>query len=166
MACEACGRAVGTTFDEQRGQRLCLECFAGDGAIASNSKCGNVRTRFVYQTFGDVVYDSKAEARRAEQLDLYVQGGLFKGARRQVHANLTTEFRPRIDFLVVENEEKAWYEDVKGHRTDRWVAIEKMWPDLGRLPLHILTYKYPGWETRIIEPRKMDVSAIAESQVL
>ncbi|MDO5016552.1 MAG: DUF1064 domain-containing protein [Eubacteriales bacterium] len=90
------------------------------------SKYGNVKT-----TVDGIRFDSRAEARRYEELKLLYKSGQISGFMRQVSIPLHVD-RYIADFLVVELDGTFWLEDVKGYETDTFKKkkkeIEKLYP--------------------------------------
>jgi dsDNA-binding SOS-regulon protein len=98
------------------------------------TKYKNIRT----ETDG-ITFDSKAEARRYDELKLLLQSGDIIGFNRQpsfVLDNQGTRYRP--DFIVADKN-GVWVEDVKGVETPVFKLKRKMW-----------TEKYPWLPLRII----------------
>lgn len=116
--------------------------------IRRPSKYRNVRT-----VYGGLPYDSKAEARRAAELDLMVRAGAIRGWTRQVTFRLgCMENVMRIDFLVWDVDGSSWAEDVKGAETAKFKHDRKLWARYGPCPLHVLK----GKASEVIEPTKED----------
>jgi hypothetical protein len=104
------------------------------------SKYQNVRT-----VYDGVRYDSRAEARRAAELDLLVKIGEITGWTRQVTFRLgCPENTYRVDFLVFgvcNGKQVVWAEDVKGVETQTFKRNKRLWARYGPCPLHILKTK-------------------------
>ena len=84
------------------------------------SKYGNVRTEYRGR-----VYDSKAEARRAAELDTLVPAEIVAWFP-QVTFNLAAGIRYRCDFLVILPDGTWRAEDVKGTATDVYKLKRKL----------------------------------------
>lgn len=96
-----------------------------------------------------VRYDSKAEARRAEQLDEMLQAGeilFWMGQPKFRLGHHLNVYKP--DFLVVG---PGWVraEDVKGMETAKFKRDRKLWADCGQCPLWIIK----GGKAEIITPQ-------------
>lgn len=106
--------------------------------------------------YNGVNYASRAEARRARELDLLLKAGKILDWIGQPTCRLgVPENVYRPDFLVIAGLEaigfrdtlgglmreagalRAWYEDVKGHETQKFKRDCKLWAAYGRLPLHV-----------------------------
>ncbi len=84
------------------------------------SKYGNIRTEYRGR-----VYDSKAEARRAAELDALVPAEIVAWFP-QVTFNLAGGIRYRCDFLVILPDGTWRAEDVKGKATDVYKIKRKL----------------------------------------
>lgn len=84
------------------------------------SKYGNIRTEYSGR-----VYDSKAEARRAAELDTLVPAEIVAWFP-QVTFNLAGGIRYRCDFLVILPDGTWRAEDVKGKATDVYKLKRKL----------------------------------------
>jgi len=71
-------------------------------------------------------FDSKAEAKRYEDLKLMKQQGLIDGFGLQPSFILPGEIRYRADFIVSRGGE-MWLEDVKGMATKEFKLKQKLW---------------------------------------
>lgn len=85
--------------------------------LRGNNKYGAIKTEY-----GGVLYDSKAEAHRAYELDLMVKAGLITKLERQtkfpIIINNIKVFTYIADFTYIDLEiGKSVVEDVKGMRT-------------------------------------------------
>jgi len=87
------------------------------------SKYGNVRTEYRGR-----VYDSKAEARRAAELDKLVPAEIVAWFP-QVTFNLPGGIRYRCDFLVILPDGTWRAEDVKGKATDVYKLKRKLFKE-------------------------------------
>lgn len=112
------------------------------------------------RTYDGVVYASKAEARRASELNLLIRAGEIVGWWAQPTFRLgCPENRYRADFIVVQHSSPdhfhrplIWVEDVKGYRTQSFARWVRLWRRYGQWPLVILTPKKKGWKEERIEP--------------
>jgi len=81
-----------------------------------------------------VTFDSKAEARRYNELKLLKQAGEIRWFNLQPSFLLTGGVRYRPDFIVCGQDGRIWVEDVKGMETQAFKIKQKMWnalyPDL------------------------------------
>ena len=87
-----------------------------------------------------VTFDSKAEARRNEELHLMKMAGEVKWFQRQPSFLLTGGVRYRPDFIVCGKDGEIWLEDVKGHQTEAFVIKSKIFAEL-----------YPTLELRVVK---------------
>jgi Protein of unknown function (DUF1064) len=80
-------------------------------------KYGNVRTRLGY-----MVFDSKREAQKYQELKLQELAGEIRSVVRQVSFPLPghSVHRMRIDFMVIENDSRVRWLDSKGFVTQEW----------------------------------------------
>ncbi|MGE4197648.1 MAG: DUF1064 domain-containing protein [Phycisphaerales bacterium] len=86
-----------------------------------------------------ILYDSRKEAKRAQELDLLKQAGQIRGWTRQVKFRLgCPENVCVIDFLVFATDGTVWAEDTKGKETSKFVRDKKLWRRYGPCPLHVL----------------------------
>ena len=96
--------------------------------------------------YNGVRYASRAEARRAEVLDMMVRTGEIRFWIGQPKFRLGVPENVYVaDFLVVcircvENPllDNVWVEDVKGFSTPKFRHDVKLWKRYGTCPLHIL----------------------------
>lgn len=97
-------------------------------------------------------YDSKAEARRAEELDGLLAAGDILAWERQPSFRLGVDENVyRADFRVVGKDRGVWIEDCKGVATPKFNRDLKLWQRFGPHPLHVLRRQAGGWERTIIE---------------
>ena len=98
------------------------------------------------RTYNGVVYHSKAEARRAVELDLLLRAGKIQRWESQPAFYLTSaRIKYVADFHVL-GLKAPWIEDVKGMLTPRFRMIVKLWRAYGNFPLVILhLHKEPEW---------------------
>ncbi len=88
-----------------------------------------------------VLYASKAEAGRAEILDLLVRSGEVRWWLRQVPIDIGEPGvdKPfRVDFLVCDKNNQVHAEDVKGVETASFRRHKKQWRLRGPFPLHVI----------------------------
>jgi hypothetical protein len=108
------------------------------------SKYRNVRTEY-----NGVGYSSKAEAKRAAELDFLMAAGEIKFWIGQPTFRLgcaLNVYKP--DFLVVDPTGGVWCEDVKGVRTAKFARDVRLWRRYGPCPLHVIS----GRSLEVIEP--------------
>lgn len=121
---------------------------AGAKPRRRSSKYHNVWTRY-----NGVPYQSKAEAKRAQELDWLMKAGEVLKVERQPLFHLgCPENVYRGDFLVTGRDGSRWVEDVKGYVTPKFKRDVRLWQRYGTLPLHIIT----GKETRVVTPQKTE----------
>jgi hypothetical protein len=118
---------------------------------AKPGRFGRQKYRAVKAVYDGRTYDSKAEARRAEQLDAMKVAGAIKWWQPKpgsFHLGCPENvYRP--DFLVVGLDlEGVWIEDVKGFQTPKFLKDVRLWRAYGPCPLHIIN----GKKTEIITP--------------
>lgn len=90
-------------------------------------------------TVDGITFDSKAEARRYQQLKLMQQAGEIIGFTRQPSFILLGGVRYMPDFLVRHKNGKIWVEDVKGFETQAFKIKRKLWDEtFWWLPLRII----------------------------
>lgn len=93
---------------------------------AKKSKYGNVKTEV-----DGIRFDSKAEAKRYEELKILVRAGEIQGFIRQVSIPLHVD-RYIADFLICNLDGTFYFEDVKGYETQTFKKkkkeIEKLYP--------------------------------------
>lgn len=114
-------------------------------------KFGKNKYRNVPVVYAGVRYDSKAEARRAGELDLLRDAGEIRFWVRQVTFRLgcpENVYRP--DFLVIGSGDDVHAEDVKGSRTAKFNRDVKLWRAYGPCPLHVIT----GRNVEVVLPEK------------
>lgn len=109
--------------------------------------------------YGGVRYASKAEARRAAELDLLVRAGKVAWWLRQVPVDIGepgVDLPFKVDFLVAESVKDydgygghlvVHAEDVKGHRTPQFERRVRQWRKRGPFPLHV----FGGGNAEVIE---------------
>ena len=101
--------------------------------------------RAVRTEYNGCVYDSKAEAARAAELDLLVRAGRVAWWLRQVVFRLgCPENIYRCDFVVAEPLMADYFgvvvhaEDVKGMETTKFRRDARLWRKYGPMPLHVI----------------------------
>ena len=100
------------------------------------SKYRNVRVEV-----DGIMFDSKAEARRYNELKLMKQAGEIKGFGLQPSFLLGKKIRYRPDFIVCGKNGKVWVEDVKGMETQAFKLKKKLWDECYKwLKLRIVKY--------------------------
>ena len=125
------------------------------------------------RTYNGVLYASKAEAIRAQELDLLIRSGDVVFWIGQPLFRLGCEENTyRLDFLVVgfaggiadgiadQDEPYAfscpWVEDVKGFETQSFKRHKRLWKAYGPCELRVLKRKGSGWTTEIVSPAEAD----------
>lgn len=106
--------------------------------------------------YGGIRYASKAEASRAQELDMLQQGGAVLWWIGQCKFRLGCPENVYVcDFLVAEPVRGGGViihaEDVKGHQTQKFKRDIKLWKAYGPMPLHVLSRQGSGWRHEIIE---------------
>lgn len=96
------------------------------------------------RTLDGVVYDSKAEMVRAQELALLLRTGEVLEVRRQQGYTLG-DLTYVADFLVQDKNGEWYAEEVKGCPTPMWVLKKRLWRTYGPHPLKVLTGKPPNW---------------------
>jgi hypothetical protein len=109
----------------------------GPAAVPAG-KAGN-KYRAVRTEYQGQRYDSRAEAKYAEQLDLAVRAGAIRGWCRQVAFRLgPARISYRCDFLVFGADGVAVAVDVKGVVTERFSIIKRLWAVYGPCDLQVV----------------------------
>lgn len=130
----------GMTDDEMRELRLRL----GPRPYVKKGRYGNVAKRTEY---GGVLYDSKAEAHYAANLDIEVAAGTVSLWLRQVTVPLGPDFRTRVDFMVImpiwmahfpNENQRVKFVEVKGVETREFRKARKLWSKYVPFPLHVI----------------------------
>lgn len=80
--------------------------------------------------YNGVVYDSKKEAKYAEQLDLRKKSGEIIMVLRQVPFDLPGGVKYRVDFQEFRSDGTVHFIDVKGVRTKTYILKKKMVEEL------------------------------------
>ena len=109
--------------------------------------------------YGDHFYDSKAEMRRAVELDLLVRNGNLDYWIKQVLFTLGPDHSTRVDFLCFDwNDDGAldvWVEEVKGYETPEFRKTRKLWKKYAPVPMHILVPRgTSGWKVEILHGKE------------
>lgn len=113
--------------------------------------------------YNGIHYASKAEARRAAELDMLKRAGKIKWWIGQPRFFLgCPENKYVADFLVCEKDGTCHVEDVKGRETRKFKHDVKLWKKYGELPLMILTTKGKRWETTIVEYAKNNIYPVGD----
>ena len=109
------------------------------------------------RTYDHVVYASKAEARRAHELDMLIKAGDVKSWTGQPRFKLGPDVVYVADFHVVAARTvlralmqcvtcpREWIEDVKGHETATFKFKKKLWKKYGTMPLAIIKGRKVEW---------------------
>ena len=114
------------------------------------------------RTYNGVLYASKAEAIRAQELDLLVRADTVQFWIAQPLFRLgCPENTYRPDFLIIPIEDYGaanypWVEDVKGFETQSFKRHKRLWKAYGPCELRILKRKGKGWTTEVISPAETD----------
>lgn len=133
------------------------------------NKFNATRTKYTSPLWGERTYDSKAEARYAERLDLLIRSGVSTVYwwLPQPQILLAGSVRYRPDFLVCSAPRcngtfRPTFEvelvDVKGKEMERFKVIRDLWPGYGSLPLRIVKEQhvdevlYPDALNRVCPP--------------
>lgn len=98
-----------------------------------------------------VTYDSKAEAKHAERLDLLKRAGAVRWWLRQVPVMIGepgVDKPYRVDFVVCEADGRVFADEVKGVETTLFKRQKKQWAKRGPFPLRV----YRGRVVETIEP--------------
>ena len=147
------GYAPATTVVDARKITAALREINGPDYVIEEPKPktlhGNVPT-----TYRGRRYDSKAEAKYAEGLDLLKEFGDVAWWIPQVRIELGEDNWTRVDFLVARKVKlTSWLvveaHEVKGHENARFRKIRKLWPKYGICPLHVIKR---GKDVEVIEP--------------
>lgn len=124
------------------------------GVVKQGNKYGAARTEY-----NGVVYDSKAEATRAMELDglktkTCIDGGIDWWIRQVPIVLVGIKFR--VDFLVCsyipDEGFEVHAEEVKGVEGERFRVIKQLWKQHGPFPLHVLKRAGNGWNREVITP--------------
>lgn len=87
------------------------------------------------------VYDSKVEARHAEELDLLVRSGDIAEWYPQVLFHLgCPENTYRPDFLVI-GHGSIWVDEIKGFQTEKFMRDKRLWKPYGPCNLRVIRGK-------------------------
>jgi len=98
-------------------------------------------------------YASKAEAKRAWELDMLKRGGQVAEWIAQPRFQLGCPENLYVaDFLVVWVDGSVVVEDIKGMETAAFAKNRRLWLHYGRLPLRILKAYRQAWKTETITP--------------
>ena len=106
-----------------------------DAPPQKRSKYNNKKTEV-----DGIVFDSKAEAKRFQELKLLQEAGEIQGFGRQPSFIVRPSIRYIPDFIVCGRDGEIWVEDVKGVETDTFKLKQTMWED-----------SFPWLELRLIK---------------
>lgn len=122
------------------------------GQSPESTKFATHKYRANPTTYNGRRYDSKAEAVRAEDLDLLLsarqilywqpQPTFFLGCPENVY---------RPDFLIWNMVGGTWVEDVKGFETPAFKKNKRLWAKYGPCPLIVLKRKGKSWSKEIVD---------------
>jgi hypothetical protein len=119
-------------------------------ALALGKRKRGTKYRSQPRRYNGILYASRAEAARAEELDLLVAAGELVWWIRQPTLYLgCAENVYRPDFLVIPVKGRPFFEDVKGVETQKFARDKKLWRSYGRLELRIIK---GGSVVEIIDP--------------
>ena len=100
-----------------------------------------------------VEYDSKAEADRADELDLLLRTGNIIEVREQVTFQLGPDTTYRADFVITDAK-GVCAEDVKGYPSRDFQRTIRLWKKYGTMPLRIMTRVGKKWSIEWIYPER------------
>lgn len=118
--------------------------------LAKPNKYGAKKTEY-----RGVVYDSKAEAKHAEGLDVLKRVGEVSWWLRQTPVMIGepgVDKPYRVDFVVCYRGGAVVAEEIKGVETPQFKRQKKQWRLRGPFPLHVLRGKH----VEVITPREGD----------
>lgn len=96
-------------------------------------------------------YPSRAEARRAAELDLLARAGVIRRVKHQPQYALGCPENVYVaDFEITDAAGHTHAEDVKGFRTAKFRRDCRLWRHYGPYPLHVLTARGSAWHREII----------------
>lgn len=93
------------------------------------------------RTADGIVFDSKAEMHRYRELLRLREQGLVQYFLRQIPFHLPGGVKYVCDFMVVWNNGRIVYEDVKGVRTDLFIAKKKIVEAIYPVTIHEISRK-------------------------
>lgn len=97
------------------------------------------------RTWRGVVYDSKTEMLRAQELDQRLRGGGLARVERQIKIPLGEDDSLRVDFRCTSLQGCVWCEDVKGFETRDFRRKVKLWRKYGPCTLRVLKLSGRKW---------------------
>jgi hypothetical protein len=102
----------------------------------AQSKYKNLKASYDSPLWGTRIYDSKAEAQTAAELDRQVMAGLIRSWIPQVSFPVPkiTE-RLRLDFVIIENDGKVRFADKKGVVTPQWQTKARAFEATVKVPV-------------------------------
>jgi len=116
--------------------------------LEPKGRYGGVAQRTEY---GGRVYDSRAEAEYAAQLDMMKAASEIAWWLPQVPIPLGPDFKTRVDFLVAKLTTVICFgglashwalvieaHEVKGKETREFAKVRKLWTKYGEFPLHVI----------------------------
>lgn len=103
------------------------------------------------RTYKGFCYASKAEATRARELDLLKMAGGLVRWDRQIAIQLGQDFKTVVDFVLHYRNGRVRYEEIKGHETDDFKRVRRLWEKYGPGPLHIMKWYGSGWKTEVLQ---------------
>lgn len=110
--------------------------------------------------YNGVTYDSKAEARRAQELDLLLRFNEIVSWKGQVKFQLCPALSYKADFVVETRPGKRHAEDVKGYSkfVQRWAIVRQHWAIANPMPLIILRSAGPTrWDRYTLSPKGREI---------
>ena len=113
--------------------------------MRSYSKYRSSKTKY-----GGRTYDSRAEAARAEQLDIHMRAGRARYWQPQVTFPLGDDSL-RVDFLVWWPDGVIEAEDVKGYETADFKRKKNLWGKYAPCALRILRRRGDKWTVEVVE---------------
>lgn len=114
------------------------------------ARFGASKYKAVRTEYSGVSYASKAEARRASELDALAATNEIVWWIGQPKFRLGCPENVYVpDFLVVCHTGRVWVEDVKGMRTAKFNRDAKLWRRYGPCELHVIS----GRKVEVIDPK-------------
>jgi len=101
--------------------------------------------------YNGVTYHSKAEAIRAQQLDLLVRGGEIVRWDRQVAIQLGDDFHTVVDFVIVDKDGRTYAEEIKGFETKQFKTVRRLWMKYGPFPMRIMKLRNKTWQKEFVD---------------
>lgn len=156
IRCRAVGCGCGEWFESFAllARHLGHEKLPGKKAKRIGGKYGVAKKED--RTAAGIVYASRAESIRAQELAAQVAAGLLLVVIEQPKVRLGVPeniFRP--DFFIVSADSvlaspPCWFEEVKGVETAKFKRDVKLWQAYGRAPLRVFKRVKHCWEVREI----------------